>query len=147
MTITEISRNVQALLVESGLFVDVIPAPQEGDTLIFTGYPSAFHYYEYDEGNTATVSQNRDSINYTVQIVMHSDETVTKVQEFAEAYELIDESKQMFTKSRDLTTLEYPRACDILRPVPGALSRVSTDLGDGLMATIRLTCEADVAFR
>jgi hypothetical protein len=154
MNITNISTNVQAILESSDVFAvvdevkQVIPAPQEGESIQFDGYPAAFHYYENTESNPATVSQNRRVINYTVQIVIVTPDTVTSTEEFATAYSTIDTLIQKFDESRDLSIEgSLPRACDIMRPVPGELTRVSTNLGDGLMATIRLACEADIKFR
>lgn len=143
MTIRQIKTNVQEILENTDTFVDVLAAPQEGETLQFNGYPSAFHYYENTDPSVSTITQNRREIQYTVNIVMvrPGDEAES---EFDAAYELIDSILQTFDASVNLKVGDQPRACDILRPVPGELARVQTNDGLGLMATIRLTCAADV---
>lgn len=151
MTITHIKNNVQALLEETGRFRNVIAGPQDGE-VVFTGYPSASHYYESTENNYATVSQNRRVIVYVIQMYVVTNEDIET--EFDEAYDLMDEIIQMLDETIDLseglgnsTDPVLTRACDIMRPVPGEFRRVPTNLGDGLELTIRLYCEADVAFR
>lgn len=152
MNITNISNNVQAILSAMDKFVDVIASPpeeyDEDQPLKFTGYPSAMHYYENTDSSPATVTQNRRVIFYTVQIVMviPSNANLTPAQKMLKAYAIIDDVIQKFDESRDLSTDTLPRACDIMRPVPGDLERISTTDGQGLMMTIRLACEADIAF-
>ena len=149
MTIQGISDNVDALLKASDLFEDVEAAPQEGDQMVFSGFPSVSHYYSGTDSDYSTNTQHRRSITYTVEAVIVSPDTVTPVQRFKDAYKLADDVIQLFDASRDLSSseLNLTRACDILQPVPGELMRVATNHGDGLMITITLVCTADVAHR
>jgi hypothetical protein len=144
MTITGIKDNVQALLDNMGDFVTVLPCPPT-ETDNFSGYPAASHYYENTDPQYATVSQNRRAIQYLVELYIVPDKETTEATLFGEAYELIDKTIQMFDESRDLSNvgLSLPRACDMLRAAPSSLERISTAEGDGLMMTIRLTCEGD----
>lgn len=149
MTINGIKTNVQALLVGSGLFSanSVQPAPQEGDSVLFDSYPAVSHYYHATTSDFATVSQNRRVIEYYVEIYLVTSETDSRV-EFQKMYDLSDAVIQLFDNSRDLssTSLGLTRACDIARPAGGEIMRVNTNDGVGLMMTIRLYCESDVAF-
>lgn len=149
MKIVNISDNVQALLEHSDLFATVLPAPQEGDTVVFGGYPSVSHYYDGTASDFATSTQNRRAITHTVEIFLVTPDSVSIVQEFRQAYEMTDKVLDIFDKSINLSSseLNLKRACDILRPVPAKPMRVSTNHGDGLMVTIDLVCEADISYR
>ena len=151
MTITKIKENVQALLVATDYFVTVLPgAPeQESD---FAGYPSASHYYTTTDNAYATVSQNRRIIEYVIDMYIVAPAAVSLADEYSRAYTLIDNVIDMLDKTIDLSeglgvTIGLTEACDIMRPAPGNLMRVTTGEGDGLMLSIRLFCESDVSFR
>jgi len=148
MTIQGIRTNVQALLESSELFTTVLPHPPKEDTN-FGGFPSSCHYYDNTDPQYATVTQNRRVIQYTVELYMIQPKNVTPETEYQEAYDLIDSVIQLFDESIDLSSQTIPlaRACDLMRPAPGEMQRVTTPEGDGLMCTIRLFCEADVSFR
>ncbi len=148
MNISLISTNVQALLVATNKFVTVLPHPPTED-VNFAGYPAAAHYYVDAESNYATVSQNRRVLEYIVELYLVTNDETTPTTEFTEAYALIDSIMQTFDESIDLssTTLSLSPACDIMRPTPSELTRITTNEGTGLMMVIRLFCEADVAFR
>lgn len=148
MTITNISTNVQTLLEDLDWLVTVLPHPPEKDDQ-FAGYPSVAHYYSSTENNYATVSQNRRVIEYIVELYLVTPMTTEPADEFSQMYNHADNLIQMFDESIDLssTSLGLPKACDIMRPVPGSLERITTNEGTGLMMTIRLVCEADVNFR
>lgn len=149
MTIQGIATNVQALLQSTALFKTVLSAPPT-DEVNFAGYPSACHYYTDAQSDYATVSQNRRVFQYTVELYIVANDDTTETQLFTnEAYPLIDAIMQLFDASIDLSsqTLGLARACDILRPTPSRLERVTTPDGNGLMMTIHLFCEADIAFR
>lgn len=154
MTIKGIETNVQALLsamkynnngVMQSRFTTVLPHPpyQDAD---FDGYPSICHYYAATENNYATVSQNRRIIEYTVEIWLITADTATQ---YSEMNILMDQVVQMFDESQDLssTSLNLTKACDIMHPAPAGMQRVSTNDSEGVVGTIRLFCEADVAFR
>lgn len=147
MNITGISTNVQALLEASDLFVDVLPAPQEGEEVKFTGYPSVSHYYNGTASDFATNTQNRRAITHTVELFLLTPDTVSIEDQFAAAYTMTDQVLNIFDQSIDLHTDTLPRACDILRPVPADMLRVTTNQGEGLMVTINLICEADISYR
>lgn len=151
MKIVTISDNVQALLVDSGLFVTVQPSPQESEAteVVFDGYPSVSHYYNGTASDFATTTQNRRAITHTVEIFLVTPDSVDVEQEFRQAYEMTDKVLDIFDRSIDLSSpdLGLPRACDVLRPVPAEPMRVSTNHGDGLMVTINLVCEADISYR
>lgn len=148
MTITGIRNNVQSLLTNTTKFVTVLnhPPAQESD---FAGFPSACHYYVDAESNYATVSQNRRVYEYVVELYIVTDATTTSEVEFGEAYALMDSIMQMFDESIDLssTTLGLARACDIMRPTPSTLERITTKEGEGLMMTLKIYCTADVSFK
>lgn len=147
MNIATISSNVQALLTDTGYFVTVLPSPPESGN-DFAGYPSASHYYENTSSQYATVSQNRRTIQYIVELYIVPNKA-TPFQDLLpnEAYPLIDNVIQMFDVSRDLSSTSIPlaRACDMLHAAPGELIRIEQKDGDGVMMTIRLTCEGDTA--
>lgn len=148
MTIQGIKTNVQLILEDTGYFVTVLPHPPEQDS-DFGGYPASAHYYADTESNYATVSQNRRVIEYIVELYLVVNTSTTPATEFTEAYTLIDNVIQRFDESIDLsdTTLGLARACDIMRPAPGELMRLNVTEGKGLMMTVRLFCESDVAFQ
>lgn len=148
MTIQGISDNVQALLVDTGKFVTVLDWEPE-KTSDFAGYPAASHYYVDTENDYATVSQNRRVIEYLVQIVLMGDEDTTPSDLKTQMYGLMDDIVQMFDETRDLSSSSpsLARACDIMRPAPGNLTKIVTNEGAGLLGEIRLYCEKDVTFR
>lgn len=147
MTVQQISTNVQKILEDSDLFVNVEAAPQEGDTIHFEGYPSAFHYYSATQPQVSNITQHKRTINYTVQAVVVVPDGTSSVDEFKAAYSLVDSLIQLFDQSQNLKVADLPRACDILSPTPGEMSRVDTNDGVGLLVTINLSCTADVTFR
>jgi len=151
MSITKIKDNVQALLTATDYFVTVLPAApsQQAD---FAGYPSACHYYIDTASDYATVSQNRRVIEYIVEMYLVTPTTVTLSDQFAQAYKLLDDVIDMFDHTIDLseglgTTLGLTRACEVMRPAPGTMTRVTINDGPGLMLEIRLFCEIDKSFR
>lgn len=148
MTITKIKDNVQALLTATDSFVTVLPAAPTSDAS-FAGYPASSHYYSDTQSDFATVSQNRRVIEYIVELYIVGDKSTTEAEKLSEAYALIDSIIHLFDVSMDLSDGDIPltRACDIMRPSPGELVRVSTSEGEGYMMTVRLYCEADVTFR
>lgn len=145
MTITGIRDNVQALLVNMGEFVDVIPHPEDDDHQ-FNGYPSVTHFYEESENNYATVSQNRRVNRYTVYIYVKPGDNEDA---YERGEELMDKVIQMFDESIDLssTALNLGRACDIMRPSPGAMTKDQTSAGEQVICEITLYCESDMTFR
>lgn len=152
MTIAGISDNVQKLLVGSGKFVSVLPNPPTKDD-DFDGFPSACHYYVDAESSYATVSQNQRVLEYVVELYLVTNKDTDEATRFAEMYDLIDYTMQMFDETIDLSeglgqTLSpaLTRACDQMRATPSELTRINTDKGPGLMCTLRLFCMADVAF-
>lgn len=141
MTISGISTQVQTILDGTNSFETVLSAaPEESND--FAGFPSAAHYYSNTDNTYATVSQNRRSVHYTVELYIVPPGTVTQATLFTQAYALIDSIIQTFDESNDLNA-----ETDFLRPVPGQLERIQTKDGDGLMMTINLICEKDVSFR
>jgi len=148
MNIATISTNVQAILDNLAWTNTVLPHPPAKNT-DFNGYPSIAHYYQNTDSNYATVTQNRRTIEYVVELYLVTNEATTVAQEFAEMYIHTDNLIQTLDESIDLssTALGLARACDIMRPVPGELARITTNEGEGLMMTIRLLCTADVSFK
>lgn len=141
MTIAGIQTAVQALLVSTNKFSTVLgAAPNSVED--FAGYPSAAHYYVDTQSDYATVSQNRRVITYAVDLYLVTNEATTLQEEFDQGYAHIDDVIQLFDESNDLNN-----ACDIMRPAPGQLVRVTLPEGTGLRMTITLYCEADVTFR
>lgn len=142
MTIIGVSGAVQTLL--NGLsdpdFVNVIPAPESEDSK-FTGYPSARHFYQGTEPSYATVTQNRRVIEHSVFIYLLY-VGKTEEEKWANATDKLDKVIQAFDESVDLNG-----ACDIMRPTPGRLSKVSVANGEALVAELTLYCEADLTFR
>lgn len=147
MTISDVSTNVQALLANMDNFVSVISHPPT-EKSNFDGYPAAAHYYTDTQSDYATVSQNRRVLDYVVELYLVSSSDTSDATEFTEMYTLIDDVLNMFDRSRDLSdsSLSLARACDIMKPTPGALNRIETDAGTGLMCTLHLYPEADVTF-
>lgn len=145
MTITQIATNVQALLLSSNYFATVLAYPPNSAGE-FAGYPSASHYYVNTANDPATVSQNRRVVEYHVEIWLPFDKVKT---DFSPMYAQMDNVIQLFDQSIDLSSqsLSLSPACDILRPAPGGLERVTVNEGDFLIGTVRLFCEADVMFR
>lgn len=153
MTIKGIRDNVQALLVGTEKFKTVLPHPPTKDS-DFAGYPSAAHYYVDADSNPATVSQHRRIYEYVVELYLVTNADTDSETEFEEAYDLTDDIMQMFDESIDLSeglgkTLDpiLTPACDIMRPTPSTLERITTNDGPGLLMTIRLFCEADTRYR
>ena len=62
---------------------------------------------------------------------------------------MMDDLMDLFDHSIDLSSSTIPLspACDIMRPTPSVLERVTTPEGEGFRAEIRLFCEADITFR
>lgn len=148
MTISGVSTNVQALLADMSQLVTVIPHPPSKD-VNFDGYPSAAHYYAGTQSNFATVTQNRRQIQYTIELYLVVNTETTPADEFAQAYSLIDAVVDMIDESVDLSSqiLSLSPACQWVRPVPSTLERIETAEGVGLLATINLIAEDDIAFR
>jgi hypothetical protein len=148
MTIDNIADNVQTILenMSDPEFVDVLDHPQE-ENAQFNGYPSVSHFYERTESNYATVSQNRRVINYLIFVYVVTPEDEGAI--LRRTYNIVDKIVQRFDETTDLSDseLNLSRACDIMRPVPGEMGKITTDKGTGYLAEIRLFCEADVTFR
>lgn len=148
MTINEIKNNVQALLNSTGSFSTVLSAPPNAQES-YAGYPAASHYFVAADSDYATVTQNRRRYEYLIEIIVMTTEATPTSTELNQIYTLTDSIVQLLEESIDLssTALGLTKACDIMKVSPADLTRITTNEGVGLMMTVRLFCEADMAFR
>lgn len=144
MTLNGIRTNVQALLVDNDSFVTVLDAPPTGED-DFAGFPAAAHYMSDINSEYATVSQNRRTVEWNVELYLVTPSSVSASNQFQQMYTLVDAIIQMFDVTRDLssTSLSLSPACMNLRAVPSRLERIDTKEGKGLMCTVSLFCEDD----